>query len=201
MKTVYSFFQNRQIPETNHPAPQALDEKPSPSIDYAYDSPTETARNSCASPVPSKVLRRTIYEMSSDGEDDLNDNIRSPSDDDNDSQTFSCKDKDMRIPALFMDSKDSSNGDIDLRQLPFKPLPNYEPATEIDASYKHGKIIVFQVFITTLFIFNLKYIWICLGEGLQIRIAFADCKNNQSLAHLSFGNYFYCFFFCMTSSR
>lgn len=135
-------FFNRQIPETNHPAPQALDDKPSPSIDY--DSPVETnARNNCTSPVAVKPVRKSIYEQSSDDEDhQKDDNIRSPSDEDNDSQTFSLsKDKDMRFSAIFMDSKDSSNGDIDLR-LPFKPLANYEPATEIDASiYSHEKIV------------------------------------------------------------
>lgn len=134
------FLFDRQIPETNHPAPQALDEKPSPSVDY--DSPSETnARNSCASPVHTKLPRKTIYEQSSDDEDSQNDdNIRSPSDDD--SQAFALsKDKDMRLSSIFMDSKDPSNGDIDLR-LPFKPLANYEPATEIDASiYSHDKIV------------------------------------------------------------
>lgn len=135
-------FFHRQLPETNHPAPQALDEKPSPWIDYG--SPSEgNARNSSASPVPAKLSRKSIYEQSSDDDDNKNDdNIRSPSDDDNDSQTFSLsKDKDMRFPAIFVDSKDSSNGDIDLRLRLFKPLANYEPATEIDASiYSHEKI-------------------------------------------------------------
>lgn len=93
--------------------------------------------------MPVKPVRKSIYEQSSDDEDSQkDDNIRSPSDEDNDSQTFSLsKDKDMRFSAIFMDSKDSSNGDIDLR-LPFKPLANYEPATEIDASiYSHEKIV------------------------------------------------------------
>lgn len=144
---------SRQIPETNHPAPQALDEKPSPSVDY--DSASEAnVRNSCSSPViaaASKPLRKSIYEMSSDDEDNQNDdNIRSPSEDDDSQDSrkqnpFSLsKDKDMRISAIFMD-KDYSNGDIDLR-LPFKPvMANYIPATEIDASITSHAPITYEV--------------------------------------------------------
>lgn len=101
--------------------------------------------------MPVKPLRKSIYEMSSDDENDQDDdNIRSPSDDDNDSDarkqnTFALsKDKDMRIPAIFMD-KDYSNGDIDLR-LPFKPvMANYIPATEIDASITSHAPITYEV--------------------------------------------------------
>lgn len=140
----FEFF-SRQIPETSHPAPQALDDKPSPSVDY--DSASELSTRNISSPLPVKPTRKSIYEMSSDDEhiDDTNnkrggDNIRSLSDDENDDSqgspkqnTFASKDKDMRLSSLFMD-KDYSNGDIDLR-LPFKPvMANYIPATEIDAS-------------------------------------------------------------------
>lgn len=147
---ISSISKKRQIPETNHPAPQALDEKPSPSADY--DSASElSTRNNCSSPVVAKTLRKSIYEMSSDDEDNQNDNnIRSPSDDD-DSQdsrkqnTFGqSKDKDMRISAFLLD-KDYSNGDIDLR-LPFKPvMANYIPATEIDASITSHAPITYEV--------------------------------------------------------
>lgn len=41
------------------------------------------------------------------------------------------KDKDMRLSAF---SRDSENGDIDLR-FPFTPMTSYVPATEIEASY------------------------------------------------------------------
>lgn len=149
-KTLFLFFFfSRQIPETNHPAPQALDEKPSPSADY--DSSGELgARNNCCSPSQPKSQRKSIYEMSSDDEDNQNDdNIRSPSDDESqDSRkqsTFGLsKDKDMRISAFLMD-KDYSNGDIDLR-LPFKPvMANYIPATEIDASITSHAPIIYEV--------------------------------------------------------
>lgn len=143
---------NRQIPETNHPAPQALDEKPSPSVDY--DSPSElSGRNHCSSPDSAKPIRKSIYEMSSDDEDNqINDNIRSPSDDD-DSQDSrkqnafgQSKDKDMRISTFLME-KDFSNGDIDLR-LPFKKvMTNYIPATEIDASITSHAPIVYEVIV------------------------------------------------------
>lgn len=63
----FEFF-SRQIPETNHPAPQALDEKASPSIDY--DSASDVnVRNSISPPAPVKPIRKSIYEMSSDDED------------------------------------------------------------------------------------------------------------------------------------
>lgn len=112
-------------------------------------------RNHCSSPTPAKPVRKSIYEMSSDDEDNLeDDSIRSPSDDDSQdsrkqnpfalsSKTLS-KDKDMRIPAMFMD-KDYSNGDIDLR-LPFKPvMANYIPATEIDASITSHAPMTYEV--------------------------------------------------------
>lgn len=142
-------YSNRQIPETSHPAPQALDEKPSPSVDY--DSASEiNARNNCVSPTTAKPVRKSIYEMSSDDEDNqIDDNIRSPSDEDSqDSRKQNpfalSKDKDMRISAMFMD-KDYSNGDIDLR-LPFKPvMANYIPATEIDASITSHAPMVYEV--------------------------------------------------------
>lgn len=142
-------FSNRQIPETSHPAPQALDEKPSPSVDY--DSSSElNVRNNLSSPTPAKPLRKSIYEMSSDDEDNKNDDcIRSPSDDDSqDSRKHNpfapSKDKDMRISAMFMD-KDYANGDIDLR-LPFKPvMANYIPATEIDASITSHAPMTYEV--------------------------------------------------------
>lgn len=93
-------------------------------------------------------MRKSIYEVSSDDENQNDDNIRSTSDDD-DSQdsrnknAFSLsKDKDMRIPAIF---EDYSNGDIDLR-LPFKPvMANYIPATEIDASITSHAPITYEV--------------------------------------------------------
>lgn len=109
-------------------------------------------RNDNRSPVPSKPTRKSIYEMSSDDENDESKhdaNIRSPSDEDSqDSRkpsTFSLsKDKDMRISAMFMD-KDYSNGDIDLR-LPFKPvMANFIPATEIDASITSHAPITYMV--------------------------------------------------------
>lgn len=63
----FEFF-SRQIPETNHPAPQALDEKTSPTADY--DSTNETnVRNSVSPPVQAKPIRKSIYEISSDDED------------------------------------------------------------------------------------------------------------------------------------
>lgn len=141
--------QKRLIPETSHPAPQALDEKPSPSVDYDSASEMNT-RNHCSSPTPVKPARKSIYEMSSDDEDNREeDGIRSPSDDDSqDSRKQNpfalSKDKDMRISAMFMD-KDYSNGDIDLR-LPFKPvMANYIPATEIDASITSHAPITYEV--------------------------------------------------------
>lgn len=84
--------------------------------------------------------------------DFVGDNIRSPSDGDNDDSqdsrkqsTYSLsKDKDMRISAFLME-KDFSNGDIDLR-LPFKPvMANYIPATEIDASITSHAPIAYSV--------------------------------------------------------
>lgn len=146
---LFIYCSHRLIPETSHPAPQALDEKPSPSVDY--DSASETnARNHSSSPITAKPARKSIYEMSSDEEDNReDDSIRSPSDDDSqDSRKQNpfalSKDKDMRISAMFMD-KDYSNGDIDLR-LPFKPvMANYIPATEIDASITSHAPITYEV--------------------------------------------------------
>lgn len=79
--------------------------------------------------------------MSSDDDDYQ---IRSPSDSEN-KNTFSLsKDRDMRIPPIFLE-KDVSNGDIDLR-LPFKPIMDYYvPATEIDASITSHPPITYQV--------------------------------------------------------
>ncbi|XP_031622127.1 protein suppressor of sable-like [Contarinia nasturtii] len=139
-------FYSRQIPETNHPAPQALDEKPSPSVDY--DSPSETNAR-ISSPVSAKLVRKCIYEVSSDDDEANDDKIRSPSDDDDSQDSRSknifslSKDKDMRIPPIFLE-KDFSNGDIDLR-LPFKPMVNYIPATEIDASITSHAPITYEV--------------------------------------------------------
>lgn len=66
----FEFF-SRQIPETNHPAPQALDEKTSPIPDY--DSANEANVRNCVSPpVQVKPVRKSIYEMSS-GDEDNND--------------------------------------------------------------------------------------------------------------------------------
>lgn len=153
----------RLIPETSHPAPQALDEKPSPSVDYDSASELNT-RNHCSSPAPAKPVRKSIYEMSSDDEDNReDDSIRSPSDDDSqDSRKQNpfalsglSKDKDMRISAMFMD-KDYSNGDIDLR-LPFKPvMANYIPATEIDASITSHAPMTYEVSLFRPFLFELN---------------------------------------------
>lgn len=107
-------------------------------------------RNHCSSPTPAKPARKSIYEMSSDDEDNReDDSIRSPSDEDSQDsrKPFALsKDKDMRISAMFMD-KDYSNGDIDLR-LPFKPvMANYIPATEIDASITSHAPMTYEVFL------------------------------------------------------
>lgn len=97
--------------------------------------------------MPAKPLRKSIYEVSSDDENQNDDCNRLPSDDD-DSQdsrnktAFSLsKDKDMRIPIF----EDYTNGDIDLR-LPFKPvMANYIPATEIDAAITSHAPITYEV--------------------------------------------------------
>lgn len=96
----FEFF-SRQIPETNHPAPQALDDKPSPTVDY--DSGSELSLRANNSPVPVKPARKSIYEWSSDDEandDDSHNNVGLPSDDENDDSqdsrkqnTFASKDK------------------------------------------------------------------------------------------------------------
>lgn len=146
----FKFF-TLQIPETNHPAPQALDERVSD-----YDSCGESnVSRSIASPPRVKPARKSIYEWTdSDDEDDdgsRSANIRtlSDGDDSQDSRSKSSsfpvsKDKDMRLSSLFLD-KDYSNGDIDLR-LPFKPvMANYIPATEIDASITSHAPIAYSV--------------------------------------------------------
>lgn len=155
----FEFF-TRQIPETNHPAPQALDEKT-----IEYDSSTENTPIHAASSPSRKPSRKSIYEWT-DSDDDNEDgsrntNIRSLSDQEQDDQehlrnkistsTIS-KDKDMRISSIFLD-KDYSNGDIDLR-LPFKPvMANYIPATEIDASITSHSPIAYVVIIKYSFYF------------------------------------------------
>lgn len=139
----FEFF-TRQIPESNHPVPLALDEKLS-----EYDSSGETASIAIASPPHKKVNRKSIYEMS-DTDDDSNEdssnsvNIRTLSEDENELPVITSKDKDMRLSSIFID-KDYSNGDIDLR-LPFKPvMANYIPATEIDASITSHAPITYSV--------------------------------------------------------
>lgn len=96
-------------------------------------------------------MRKSIYEVSSEDEDQNDDNIRSPSDDDDSQDSrhknpFSLsKDKDMRIPPIFLDKEYSNGIDIDLR-LPFKPvMPNYIPATEIDASITSHAPMTYEV--------------------------------------------------------
>lgn len=139
----FEFF-TRQIPESNHPVPLALDEKLS-----EYDSSGETASIPIASPPHKKTNRKSIYEMSDTDDEDNEDssnsvNIRTLSEDENELPVTTSKDKDMRISALFID-KDYSNGDIDLR-LPFKPvMANYIPATEIDASITSHAPITYSV--------------------------------------------------------
>lgn len=143
--TNFEFF-TRQIPESNHPVPLALDEKLS-----EYDSSGETASIPIASPPHKKHNRKSIYEMSDTDDEDNEDssnsvNIRTLSEDENDMPITTSKDKDMRISSLFID-KDYSNGDIDLR-LPFKPvMANYIPATEIDASITSHAPITYSVII------------------------------------------------------
>lgn len=141
--TNFEFF-TRQIPESNHPVPLALDEKLS-----ECDSSGETASIPIASPPHKKQNRKSIYEMSDTDDEDSEDssnsvNIRTLSEDENDLPITTSKDKDMRISSLFID-KDYSNGDIDLR-LPFKPvMANYIPATEIDASITSHAPITYSV--------------------------------------------------------
>lgn len=141
--TNFEFF-TRQIPESNHPVPMALDEKLG-----EYDSSGETASiPTIASPPHKKPNRKSIYEMSDTDDEDNEDssnsvNARTLSEDENELPVTS-KDKDMRISSLFID-KDYSNGDIDLR-LPFKPvMANYIPATEIDASITSHAPITYSV--------------------------------------------------------
>lgn len=99
--------------------------------------------------MPEKPARKCIYEVSSEDEETNDDKIRSPCDDDDSQDSRSknmfslSKDKDMRIPPIFLE-KDFSNGDIDLR-LPFKPMVNYIPATEIDASITSHAPITYEV--------------------------------------------------------
>lgn len=139
----FEFF-TRQIPESNHPVPLALDEKLS-----EYDSSGETASIAIASSPHKKPNRKSIYEMSDTDDEDNEDssnsvNIRTLSEDENELPVSTSKDKDMRISSLFID-KDYSNGDIDLR-LPFKPvMANYIPATEIDASITSHAPITYLV--------------------------------------------------------
>lgn len=145
----FEFF-TRQIPESNHPVPLALDEKLS-----EYDSSGETASIPIASPPQKKPNRKSIYEMSDTDDEDNEDssnsvNIRTLSEDENELPVTTSKDKDMRISSLFID-KDYSNGDIDLR-LPFKPvMANYIPATEIDASITSHAPIAYSVIICQFF--------------------------------------------------
>lgn len=158
----FEFF-TRQIPESNHPMPLALDEKLN-EYDSGGDILTEIASIPISSPPHKKPNRKSIYEMSDTDDDDNEDssnsvNIRTLSEDENEllddgrikSTTFTTsKDKDMRLSSLFID-KDYSNGDIDLR-LPFKPvMANYIPATEIDASITSHAPITYTVIVIFLF--------------------------------------------------
>lgn len=149
----FEFF-TRQIPESKHPTPQALEEKHS---GHASSSDECFSPNSYLIQEPPKIIRKSIYEWSdteSDSEgtsrhaNEKSDNSNM-NDDSQDSRsklstTTASKDKDMRISSLFIDN-DYSNGDIDLR-LPFKPvMANYIPATEIDASITSHPPIVYKV--------------------------------------------------------
>lgn len=149
LASTFEFF-TRQVTETNHPVPHALDERLVSSTDVPS---AEDSSNSKISQSSTPPVRKSIYEWS-DSDDDNDDNSRSyhfrsdSSDGNDDSQDSrnpvnSSRDRDMRISSIFLDN-DYSNGDIDLR-LPFKPVANYIPATEIDASITSHAPIEYKV--------------------------------------------------------
>lgn len=149
----FEFF-TRQITETKHPAPQALDDKLTTSSHVS--TPEDSFTSKSANPPSMASIRKSIYEWSgsededdsrggrgqsgsSDGNDDSQDSRGS-----HNTMSAGSKDKDMRISSIFINN-DYSNGDIDLR-LPFKPvMANYIPATEIDASITSHAPIVYKV--------------------------------------------------------
>lgn len=154
--STFEFF-TRQIPETKHPTPQALDDKLS---GHTSSSDECFSPNSYVLPEPPKVIRKSIYEWSDSDSDSEggsrynndrsdNSNLNDESQDSRSKSTsiVSSKDKDMRISSIFIDN-DFSNGDIDLR-LPFKPvMANYIPATEIDASITSHAPIAYKVIVS-----------------------------------------------------